>query len=64
MENPYTDVMKLPQKQLQEHIEEFACAFAKHTGLPPDKIVMKVEQFFEGTKYIQNIWFEKKETNV
>jgi hypothetical protein len=46
--------------QLNQHIEEFASAFAKRTDLPPDKIVMIVQQKITENGLELRIWFEEK----
>jgi len=45
---------------LHQHIEEFAAAFMKHTNLPPDRIVMKVQTSADTNGYTQTIWFEER----
>jgi len=45
------------------HIEEFACAFAKLTDLPPDKIIMCYSTEWRDGNLINKIWFEKKKEN-
>ncbi len=47
-------------KDLDGHIEEFACAFAKLTDLPPDKIIMCHSTEWRDGNLINKIWFEKK----
>lgn len=52
--NPNDEVMR-------QHIEEFACAYSKHTHLLPHEAVMRIEKWWDGTKEHQRVWFEAKE---
>ena len=49
------EVAKL-SKFLTDHIEKFACAFAKETGLDPTKIKMVQQSLDNGLGY--KVWFE------
>lgn len=49
------EVAKL-SKILTDHIEKFACAFAKETGLDPTKIKMVQQSLDNGFGY--KVWFE------
>jgi hypothetical protein len=44
----------------KEHIEEFACAYWKHTGIPPDQAVMIIKDTSEGTELKREISFRMK----
>lgn len=57
------EVAKL-SKFLTDHIEKFACAFAKETGLDPTKIKMVQQSLDNGFGY--KVWFEPfpKESDI
>jgi hypothetical protein len=48
------------QRELNQHIEEFAAAFIQQTNLRPDQVVMKVKHTFTANGTEQTIWFEEK----
>jgi len=43
-----------------QHMELFACAFAKITQLPPDRIVMCQTTEYRNGNLISKIWFEER----
>ena len=48
------------QDNLRQHMEEFAAAFCKYTNLPPDRVVMMIEQKYTERGFVQKVWFEEK----
>lgn len=55
------DLIRQIQKDLVQHIEEFAAAYIKHTSIQPDQAVMVVKHTRdENGDIIQKIWFEHK----
>ena len=63
--NEHDDEFKKLIRKLEEditnHIDEFACAFAKHTNLPPDRIKMFYTTVMRNGNLVNVIWFEEKE---
>lgn len=48
------------REDVSQHIEEFACAFAKRTNLPADRIVMCHMLVWDGARLVNKYWFEEK----
>lgn len=56
----FQDWLNTSRQDLIDHTEVFAAAFLKYTNMPPDKVVMMVEQRIVDNKIQQVIWFEEK----
>jgi hypothetical protein len=55
------DWKRLLREDVNQHIEEFAAAFALKTQLDPTQIVMKVQAASDTDGVYQKIWFEPME---
>ena len=60
MANELSDMMKPMYEGFNQHIEEFAAAFAKKTDLDPTQIEMVVSQEYGLNGFTQRIWFQPK----
>lgn len=58
----WEDMIERIRENMLNHVEEFACAFAKKTQLPPDKIVMVTTTEWRDGKLLNMVWFEEKKT--
>ena len=57
----FRELSKKLGQDIENHIDEFACAFAKHTNLPPDRIKMFYTTVMRNGNLVNVIWFEEKE---